>query len=336
MFAIGRPPFEPTQRRQKRNLIPPSNEPVKPVFTGRPSSWLLLPKTGLSFFERQFDTVAVNSFNDPYLTTVTFTVTFPETSMIYAMSMALYPSPLSYTEIYESLKATYRKNMKIRWAMKRLLNKWRLRHVRIVNEEDIATQEIPKKVIRFIDWKTRTSYQFEAITILRDTINRLINNDQLFLQPLPPRNPFTNSQLTYGGLISLHDQLRRAGITHWLWEAFVASKFNVVILQRKYEVPMKLRCLENLIADKTNYDTIDFVMDFIIGEYTYHIHYAPPSESLVLRILLKKWDNPVIQEWIALCKSYWTNEICKRCDDNLIVRIKSERLIRSMKSWYAI
>ena len=99
---------------------------------------------------------------------------------------------------------------------------------------------------------------------------------------------------------------------------------------------MKLRCLENLIADKTNYDTIDFVMDFIIGEYTHHAHYGPPSESLVLRILVKKWDNPVVQEWIALCKTYWTNEICGRCDDNVIVRIRSERLIRTMKSWYAI
>ena len=96
--------------------------------------------------------------------------------------------------------------MKIRWAMKKLMNLWRLKHIRVMNEEDIATQETPKKRVVFIDWKTRTSYQFEAITILRDTINRLLNHDQLFLEPLPPRNPYTNSPLSYGGLISLHDQ----------------------------------------------------------------------------------------------------------------------------------
>ena len=337
MFTIGRsPPTPPAPRRVKRVLIPPSSFPVTPKFTGQPKSWLLLPRTDLSFFQRQLDLTTTDSFTEPYLASLTFCLTFASTSVAYGMGAAAFPTYLTHNAVCESVNDVYTKNMKIRWAMKKLMNLWRLKHIRVMNEEDIATQETPKKRVVFIDWKTRTSYQFEAITILRDTINRLLNHDQLFLEPLPPRNPYTNSPLSYGGLISLHDQLHRVGVTHWLWEAFASTNFNIGKLENRHEVPMKLRCLDIIISDKTNYITIDFVMDFIIGEYTHHIRYGPPSESLVLHILLKKWDNPVIQEWVALCKTYWTNEICGRCDDNAIVRIKSERLIRSMKSWYTI
>lgn len=280
MFAIGTPPPNPRPpKRQKRKLIPPTNEPVTPKFTGRATSWLLLPKSDLSFFERSLDMNTMDSFQIPYLASISFRVTFPPDSVAYGMALGLYPSTLSYTNICDSVISTYKKNMKIRWAMKNLLNRWRLKHIRVMNEEDVATQEVPKKLVVFIDWNTRTSHQFEAMTILRDSINRLLHHDQLFLQALPPRNPFTNSHLSYGTLISLHKQLRSLGVTHWLWEAFAACDFDIETLERKHEIPMKLRCLEALMADKTNYITIDFVMDFIIGEYSHHIIYTPPQRG---------------------------------------------------------
>ena len=337
MFTIGRaPPTPPPTRRVKRVLTPPTDTPVAPKFTGQPKSWLLLPRTDLSFFQRQLDLTTTNSFTEPYLASLTFCLAFSVGSVAYGMAAAAFPTYLTHDDVCESVKTTYTKNIKIRWAMKKLMNLWRLRHIRLMNEEDIATQETPKKRVVFIDWKTRTSYQFEAITILRDTINRLLNHDQLFLEPLPPRNPYTNTPLTYGGLVSLHDQLHRVGVTHWLWEAFATSNFKLGKLERRYEVPMKLRCLDIIMSNKTNYITIDFVMDFIIGEYTHHIHYGPPGEATVLRVLAMKWDSPRVQEWVALCKTFWTNEICGRGDDNVGVHIKSETLIRSMKSWYAI
>ena len=336
MFAIGRPPFVPTPRRQKRTLTPPSKDIFTVKFTGRPTSWLLLPNSDLSFFQRQFHIDAVDSFRAAYYTSCDFSIRFPPNSAAYGMATTLYPISLSYDEICESMVTTYTQNMKIRWAMKKLMNKWRMKHVKIMNEEDVATQEAPKKRIVFVDWKTRTAHQFEAMTILRDSINRLFNHDQLFLHALPPRNPFTNTPLIYGALVSLHEQLHKVGVTHWIWEAYAASNFDIETLERSHEVPMKLHCLDALMADKTNYNTIDFVLDFIIGEYTHHIKYPPPNESTVLRVLVTKWGVPKVQEWIALCTTYWKNEIRGRCDDNFIIHIKSESLIRRMKSWYAL
>jgi len=341
MFAIGRPPLVPEPPpRQKRILVPPNTRYVQPVFTGRSSSWLLLPRSDLSFFQRQLERSSANSFTEPYLTSISLHVTFPPYSFAYGMAIAAFPLSPSLSPAYDSIcysmVTAYTANMKVRWAMKKLMNAWRSKHVRLINEEDVATQEAPKKPVVFVNWNTKTSHQFEAMTILRDTVNRLLNHDQLFLHPLPPRNPFTNAPLTYGALISLHTQLRRAGVTHWVWEAFVASNFNLMILEKRYEVPIKLRCLEKMMADKTNYNTIDFVMDFIIGEYTHHAITGPPNEATVLRVLVTKWDAPKVQDWIKLCNKYWMNEIRGRCEENSLVHIKSESLIQSMKGWYAV
>lgn len=336
MFAVGINPQVSRDTRQKRRVCISRTKSFNPKFTGRPTSWLILPLNPLSFFQRLLYEHSTNSFTGPYFTSVNFVTKFPPNSYEYSMAKALYPTPIEYDKIPISIEEIYLKNMRVRWAMKKLMNAWKRRHFKFMNEEDIATQEIPKNPVVLINWATKTVHQFEAMTILRDCVNRLLNHDELFLLPLDPRNPYTNEPLSYGTLISIRNQLRRAGISHWLWEAFVASKFNMILLEKNYEVPMKLRCLDLLIKNNTHFTTIDFVMDFVIGEYSYHSFRSPPNESTVMNALITKWDTPKVQEWIKLCVLYWTNEIRCRNGENILVHMKSEILIRSIKSWYAL
>jgi hypothetical protein len=251
------------------------------------------------------------------------------------MGVSAFKAPeQSYEHLSQSIEALYDKNMKIRWAMKRLLNIWKNRSIRVINDTDVATQEVPKRPVISIDWRTKTAYQFEASTILQDSINRLLNNDHLFLKPLPPRNPFTNSALTYGQLLSIHNQLRKNGKTNWIWESFAASNFNLLKFETTYEVPVKLRCLDILLADYKSIITVDFILDFIMGEYGYHVLYRRPNESTLMRVIVTKWENPKIQEWVRLCREYWKNNIRSRHDQNMRIHIQSEILIRSIKSWF--
>jgi hypothetical protein len=335
MFHIGRAP--PSQRRRRIGRPHVQASSVKSVatkFTGLPKSWLILPKSELSYFQRQLDTPNTDSFIEPYLSSICFSVKFPRNSIAYNMAKGAFPITVQYDDIAQSIKQVYTKNMQIRWAMKKLMNIWKIKHTRMMNDEDIATQEVPKKPVIFVDWKTKTSHQFEASTILRDSVNRLINHDQLIIHPQEPRNPFTNAHLGYGGLISLHKQLRKAGLTHWLWEAFAASNFCIKTLEMAYEVPMKLYCLDIMIADSKNYNTLELVMEFIIDEYSHHLIYNPPRESLVLKIVTSKWDTPKMQEWVKLCRTFWTNEIRGRSEDNMLVHDKSELLIRVANRWF--
>ena len=169
--------------------------------------------------------------------------------------------------------------------MKRLVNAWKRRHMIIINVVDLVTQEMPKKPVYLLDWATKTTYQFEASTILRDSINRLMNHDVMILEPLMPRNPFTNSDLTYGACLSLHKQLRSAGVTHWIWEAYASSNFNLLKLLRNFEIPMKYYCLDLVLKDPTDFNTLEFIMDFMLGEYTHHSIENPPRDIIIFSMI---------------------------------------------------
>lgn len=321
MFAIGLPPRVDGRRRRPY----PSNASCEDTytweyFTGQHRSWLLLPQT--NYFQRALLNTG-QTFTDIYYASLSFESMFPEDSIQYGFARGAFPLYLSYQEIEMSIRYAYRKNMQVRTAMKFLVNLWKAKRMRIVNEVDVVTQEVPKKPVYIHCWATKTIYQYEATTMLRDSVTRLLSNDSLILEPNNPRNPYTNSNLSYASCLSLHQQFRRIGATHWVWEAFASSQFDTYELSKTFEVPMKIECLNLLIKDTHSPFTTEFIMDFILGEFNYHGRCAP-SEIAVEKALTYEPRSPCVQEWIDLCKNYWKSQIYfdKRTISNIHARTR--------------
>lgn len=330
MFQIGVGPFR--QPRQQKYIHNEYSGDSFIKFNPRPTRWLLLPTP--SYFQRSMF-IKCDTLTDAYFASLSFKKEYPENSIQYGIAKGAFNTTLSYDDINMSIISAYHMNMKLRIAMKKLMNKWKLSKMRIVNDVDIVTQELPLKPVYLRCWATKTIYQFEASTILRDSIIRLMTHDCLFLESTYPRNPFTNSELTYGACMSLHKQLRASGITHWLWEAYAASNFDVEILVKKYEVPMKLECLDSMLKDKKNYLTLDLVMDFILGEYAHHKTPAP-TETAVLLSLSCTWANPTITSWIKLCKEFWTAEISHNSREKEDIHKKSREIMTKTRIWGSV
>ena len=337
MFHIGRAPKVPKRQRRdnrwnsKKNTYIQADIDSDIEFTTKPKSWLLLPERTLSYFERSMlRSNSADSFINPYLQSISFIRKYPENSIGYAFAKGAFPTQLSYTDINELIANTFLKNMRVRLCMKKLLCAWKTRHMKIVNDVDIVTQDPPKKPVLIVDWQTKTIYQFEASTILRDSFIRLMNHDLLILESQCPRNPFTNSDLTYGACLSIHSQLLKAGVTNWLWEAFADSNFNVNTLNKNFDVPMKLYCLDLVLREHTKYDTLEFVMDFIAGEYVHHNIINPPDDAVILGIIKRNWMRPSIRSWVALCRRFWRSKIRGEHVEKDI-RIQSLRLIHQFK-----
>lgn len=340
MFHIGRPPKAPKNKYarppSKGKYIPYNTEDEinnsKATFTMKPTEWLLLPKSNLHYFERDlYNTESTATFTDMYTQSISFTQVYPEDSIGYRFAKGAFPTTLSYNSLEENIRRLFIKNNQLRICMKRLVNAWKRRHMKIINDIDLVTQEIPKKPVYLLDWPTKTTYQFEASTILRDSINRLMNHDMMILEPLKPRNPFTNSDLTYGACLSLHKQLRNTGVTHWIWEAYASSNFSIVKLLKNFEVPMKHNCLDIVLKDPTDPNTLEFALDFILGEYTHHSIENPPSEWLILNVLATQWHTSGIKGWVDLCRIFWRAQIKNIDEEEIYVHIKSRELIRKFK-----
>jgi hypothetical protein len=341
MFHIGRAPKvskysrKPIKKKKvakKEFEINETNETYEILFTTKPKQWLLIPHHTLSFFEKSLlRSDQTTSFIHPYLQSLSFATTYPEDSIGYIVAKRLFPTELSYCETRDQVKNTFIKNIHIRQCMKRIVNAWKLKKMKIVNDVDVVTQELPLKLVKLVDWPTKTIYQFEASTILRDSYNRLMNHDLMILETLSPRNPFTNTDLTYGNCLSIHDQLRKTGKTNWLWEAFANSQFDTTKLLKTFEVPMKLSCIDLILKDSSNMYTIDFVMDYILGEYVYHKIQNPPSEKMITALLVKRWENPTVQSWICICRTFWRAHICNLPNEIIYTHIKSKELIGKFK-----
>lgn len=344
MFQIGRAPKvskyarRPPKKKAKNkkngstSSVVDENEYYDVLFTLKPKQWLILPETSLSFFERSILRLdETDTFISPYLQSLSFKTIYNEGSLAYIVAKAAFPTKLSYAEIDKAIISVYEKNMSVRHAMKILMNRWKTKKMKMVNDVDLVSLETPVKPVVIVDWATKTQYQFEASTILRDSIGRLMNHDVMILESLWPRNPFTNSDLTYGNCLSIHQQLRKAGVSDWLWEAFAESEFDINILLKSFEVPMKLKCLDIVLKDYSSVYTIDFIMDYILGEYIYHNITHKPSEQLMATIIVKRWDNPTIQSWVNLCRTFWRAHIRNIQNEIIYTHIKSKELIYKFK-----
>lgn len=338
MFQIGLAPKVSKYKRKPTNWktfkYPPLDEDyvVEIKFNPKPTSWLLLPESGLSYFEREMlREECVTSFANPYLKSISFNRKYPEGSIGYIFAKAAFPINMSYIDIMNSINRAYLKNTHVRLCMKKLCVAWKRKHMNMVNDVDLVTQEVPKKPVLIFNWQTKTTYQFEATTILRDSFIRLMNHDLMILEPLKPRNPFTNSELTYAECLSVHEQLLKAGVTNWLWEAYAESDFVIKKLLKNFQVPMKLYCIDLILKNNNDVDTLEFIMDFILGEYIHHKVINPPSDITILLLIKQQWHSSIMQSWISTCRTFWRGYICSCQEELIYAHIKSRELIGKTK-----
>lgn len=212
----------------------------------------------------------------------------------------------SREEDLAKLEPIFRKNQAIRFSLKKFVLLWKLKRTKQMNEEDISTMEPPKKKIVVHSSDLRNVYLFEANTLLKDSISRLTLNDEFFPKPMYPRNPFTNEELTYAQLLSVHRQLRAHGITNWMWEAFFQSRFCLDSFLDTYSSPLKIHSIKAFFLDKSDHLSQSYVADFIESRYV-----SRKVSNIPFYVKVYDWASifhsyhPHMVEWRKLSCKYW-------------------------------
>lgn len=296
------------RRRYNSPVIGREITPYPLFFTGCKRNWMLLPSESMNYFQSHFLSFSPDtSFKNIYEVVQKFPENYPKDSMQFTFLYSLSKSTLTYDDIHNSLFETFYKNQTLRWNFKKLLNRWMPSRIEQVNTTDLVTVDIPKKPVFLYDMHARKKYVFEASTLLKDSHTRLLNHDGLILESKMPRNPYTNTDLSFLDCISLHNQLRSHGITDWLWEGFAKQKFSLTSLQEHFEVPMRLACLQAVFREN-NYQAHDLLVDFIHQEYENHGKQSP-TEVVLYKVLRTCKNHPFLEAWIDACKEYWSYQI---------------------------
>ncbi len=206
-------------------------------------------------------------------------------------------------ELMEEFRAGYFKNQRLRWAAKRLVSRWLLRKkFQAAAEDDLVTCEPPRQRVTLYDWSARRTYPFEARTIYRDAIERLLHHEELWAVSHAPRNPYTNLPLTLAQAWHIVQQTRSFGFAHWALDGFAAASYNLRNFVRIFGQPLKLSALNRLFRDISSQDFEYVFMDFVEDE---HAHFGRVCNKAVYRWALKNVPaHERIVKWRKACYRY--------------------------------
>ena len=203
-------------------------------------------------------------------------------------------------------RTTIFKNQRVRNAFSALARRWLFKRAKQGNEEDLVTGEAPVKPVTLFDWPSRTKYVFEASTIRRDMMIRLLTSTAgFFPKPQYPRNPYTNMVLRQSEFHSILQQLRAYGYTHWTLEG-LASYYCIDTFGHEMFFKLKATIVKNLFADHTNPDGIARVMEFMAERFDDND--KPFYVPLFRWALENKPLHPIIISWRNICYDFYTTD----------------------------
>ncbi len=205
-----------------------------------------------------------------------------------------------------------------RFLFRILLHHWRYRRLHLVNAQDVATLEAPKKPIFVVDWDRRAKNQYEATTFMRDITERLMKHDGFFDTPQEIRNPFTNNPLTQAQTISVWNQLSYAGIpVSTAFSAFRQSRWNLTKFAVEYGRNLQLHAFRKTMLDTRHEDCIERLLDFI--EYVYDQEDCA-CNSLAYKYVVNKFpDHTLIKSWASVCTKYYETSIMYENRDMILM-----------------
>jgi hypothetical protein len=214
--------------------------------------------------------------------------------------------PLGYgcvsPEFIVAFREAIKKNMFVRTRMRRLATAWLRRRLRAANDVDPVTCEAARQPVTLIDWTNRSTYTFEAQTILKDMSSRLTLHDELWPSPQRPRNPYTNAALTLGQTLHLRQQLAAAGKSHWSLEALATSGYCFTTFARNFATPLKHSALTRIFREPKSDDFFYVMTDFIENEHDHHDQTY--NASLYKWALLHEPDCQILVDWRKACRRY--------------------------------
>jgi hypothetical protein len=221
------------------------------------------------------------------------------------------------------------KEGRLRRCLRRFLHRLRLRRLarRPLNCDDPATLSPPTIPIVLHDWEARGIWNYEAAS-LRDRITAELTHVVYgFPTVLPPRNPLTNKEYTYGQLMSIFQQLRTAGKMNSILEGYVEVGCKNGVFQAVHWRKIRLHHFERVYMDERGDEFCEEFGGFLV-EMIYTL--VKPDFRLELDQIFH-WavrhaiSVPYVQEWKGLYRQSQITEILYKDDPQY------ERMVRSIR-----
>ena len=224
----------------------------------------------------------------------------------------------------------HREWMQVRYIYTRLFRLARLLkkliHIRKVNRclqnpmniDDVVSLEIPKKPVYVINFNQGCSYVYEASTILKTIVNRLLNSNYMFPEAKEPVNLLSNEEYSLGQYISVSIQLKRYNMFSWIFDRFKASCFTLTRFNMDLKQQLKIQAINSHFIDQPD-SAQDTVLDFFELNAGNYILMTENKINSFIKNYNHISPSPYTQRWINATRRYYIAKELK--DEPEILRI---------------
>ena len=197
-----------------------------------------------------------------------------------------------------------RNNQRLHRAFGCLARRWIRSKLTLKNTEDLLTGEPPLQPVTIISWSARSIYTFEANTIAKDIISRLLMSYYTFFpSPKLPRNPYTNEHLMEADFYSVVSQLRKYGITHWSIEALYSTNFDIKLFEIDMYSKIKRHIHKSIFTNPYSDTAKEVLLEFIEDQ---HVDNKRTYEEDVYKWAVnEKHRLPLIHKWWEQCSLFY-------------------------------
>jgi hypothetical protein len=217
----------------------------------------------------------------------------------------LYP-----TDLVDRVRTTFLSNQRQRWlahvVLARLRNRiWRRRtvcNVDLIDLKPVADRD----AIFLTDTPNRQIYKFHRRDVYSSLISSLCMCDEMWPCPRPPKNPYTNQELTLAQTIGICQQLnadytRRGTCVPVLFAAFWAARFDLDRFQKENASVLAQNAITTYFKDIHD-DNLDTVFDTLV---TLLREAALDFSAIAIRRWLRSTPiTPLHREWLTLLRDY--------------------------------
>jgi len=316
-FDIGIHPKKKKARRVKKILPVRRTRPLKIYTLGLRKRWLLLPNIS-TVIQTFLYHAGGNSYN--------ILEAIKAKKKILKRYVPAIPNRFEFSarDLSTCLGIVY-KNQRLRTAFGQLARRWIWKRFKQGNQEDLLTGESPKFPVTLVDWAARYTYIFEARTICRDMVERLLMTSYGgFPKPLLPRNPYTNTDMTEGQFYDVMRQLRQHGTTHWILEALYSTNYCVAQMEKELYFKLRYHSLKQSFANPAHAHGQTLLIEYIEDEHAFH--------GKIYREDVYKWamenapTSSRMTSWRTLCYMYHKLEIdILQANEKAVEKKKIER-----------
>lgn len=156
-----------------------------------------------------------------------------------------------FTEGYrESLQTVFCKSQRTYHVMTRFARRWKMRHVPSTIEHDLNLAPIDRSKMHLYMtlYHNNAVYWFRISELLHMMETALCHCVNFFVDPQPPKNPYTNQPFSKAMLLSIYDRIRHSDYRMpILFELFYRVFFNMSKFTHEHEAIIRDRYIERMV-----------------------------------------------------------------------------------------